>query len=241
MLRVLAFTDEVVVAAGLRQVLTRKNGFRLVGVSDSPSNLVEMALSLRPDLMLLDFTPELTFGVLYELRERAPDRRMVLWVRSISPELAHQAVDNGVRGIVRKTLPEENLRKCLRLVADGGMWFEESLKEGFFASRPINLSRRESQLVSLLSQGLKNKEIATLLLISEGSVKVYLSRLFRKLGVNDRFELALYGLRNLPHAEAALDTKPRTPGDAAGSRKDVSRSEWLRSLVLNRPSDRVRA
>jgi DNA-binding CsgD family transcriptional regulator len=121
------------------------------------------------------------------------------------------------------------------------MWFEESLKEGFWASRPINLSRRESQLVSLLSQGLKNKEIATLLLISEGSVKVYLSRLFRKLGVNDRFELALYGLRNLPHAEAAFDTKPRTPGDAAGSRKDVNRSEWLRSLVLNRPSDRVRA
>jgi DNA-binding NarL/FixJ family response regulator len=240
MLSVLAFTDEVIVAAGLKQVLNRKSGFGLVGVSDRPSNLVEMALSLKPDLMLLDLTPELTFGVLYELGERAPDHRIVLWVRSISTELALQAIENGVRGIVRKTLPEETLLKCLRMVADGGLWFEESLKEGFLASRTINLSKRESQLVALLSQGLRNKEIASLLLISEGSVKVYLSRLFRKLGVNDRFELALFGLRNLPLAEIVSDARLGGDGASTGA-KDVSRPEWLRSLVLNRPSERVRA
>lgn len=239
MLRVLAFTDEPVISAGLRQTLTRKSGYRLVGVSNSPSNLVEMALELKPDLLLLDLTPELTFGVLYELRERAPEHRIVLWVRNISPELAHQAIENGVRGIVRKTLPTETLLKCLRMVADGGLWFEDSLKAGFLASRAINLSKRESQLVALLSQGLKNKEIASLLLISEGSVKVYLSRLFRKLGVNDRFELALYGLRNLPQGEVPSDTRPGLNGSAS-PRKEVSRSEWLRSLVLSRPAERVR-
>lgn len=240
MLRVLAFTDEVIVAAGLKQVLNRKSGFRLVGVSDRPSNLVEMAISLKPDLMLLDLTPELTFGVLYELHERAPDQRIVLLVRNISTELALQAIERGVRGIVRKTLPEETLLKCLRMVADGGLWFEKSLQEGFLASRTINLSKRESQLVALLAQGLRNKEIASLLLISEGSVKVYLSRLFRKLGVNDRFELALFGLRNLPLPEIVSDGRPGGDGASVGA-KDVSRPEWLRSLVLNRPSERVRA
>jgi hypothetical protein len=59
--------------------------------------------------------------------------------------------------------------------------------------------------VTLLSQGMKNKEIATALNISEGTVKVYLSRLFQKLGVKDRFELALYGLKNLAPGTKALD------------------------------------
>jgi DNA-binding CsgD family transcriptional regulator len=59
------------------------------------------------------------------------------------------------------------------------------------------LTRREGQLVTLLPQGLKNKELAYALGITEGTVKVYLSKLFKKLGVNDRFELALYALKNV--------------------------------------------
>ena len=64
-------------------------------------------------------------------------------------------------------------------------------------ARPINLTRRESRLVKVVSRGLKNKEIATELGISEGTVKVYLSKLFEKVGAKDRFELALIGVRQL--------------------------------------------
>jgi DNA-binding NarL/FixJ family response regulator len=240
MLRILAFTDECVVAAGLKQVLTRKNGFRLVGVASSPSSLIEDAYSRKPDVALVDLTDDLGFDVLYELQERIPSCRVVLWVRSISTGLAHQAVENGVRGILRKTLPAESLLKCLRMVADGGMWFEESLNAKFMAARAVNLSRRESQLVALLSQGLKNKEIASLLFLSEGSVKVYLSRLFKKLDVGDRFELALYGLRNLPSAEG-ISAANEGCRNVTGEKKGTSRSEWLHSLLLDRPAARVRA
>jgi DNA-binding CsgD family transcriptional regulator len=69
----------------------------------------------------------------------------------------------------------------------------------------VALSRREGELVSLLSQGLKNKEIASQLSIGEGTVKVYLSELFEKVGVKDRFELALYGLKNLTSAQSPAD------------------------------------
>jgi DNA-binding NarL/FixJ family response regulator len=62
--------------------------------------------------------------------------------------------------------------------------------------RRAALTAREAQLVRLLSLGLKNREIAATLSVTEGTVKVYLSRLFAKLGVKDRFELALYGMRN---------------------------------------------
>jgi DNA-binding NarL/FixJ family response regulator len=239
MFRILVFTDEGVVAAGLKRVLVRKNGFRVAAFADSPATLIETAEESKPDLLLLDMTPEITFGVLVELQKRIPDCRIVIWVRTISKELAYQAIEHGIRGILRKTLPCETLLKCLRLVAEGGLWFEESLKAGFLAAKAITLSKRESQLVSLLSQGLKNKEIASLLLISEGTVKVYLSRLFRKLGVNDRFELALYGLKNMPPAEVTQEPRSSTNGSKT-LRKDADRAEWLRSLLLDRPPDRTR-
>jgi two-component system response regulator DesR len=96
----------------------------------------------------------------------------------------------GVRGILRKTLPTELQVKCLQKVQAGELWFEKALTDSFLCARRVALTQREGQLVSLLSQGLKNKEIATTLMISEGTVKVYLSRLFQKVGVKDRFELA---------------------------------------------------
>jgi len=124
----------------------------------------------------------------------------------------------GVRGILRKTLPTETLLRCLTRVNEGELWFEKALTDSIMSARRYSLTRREGQLVSLLSQGLKNKEIATALTISEGTVKVYLSRLFQKLGVKDRFELALYGLKNLTPGNGATDNsspaaarKPATP------------------------------
>ncbi len=92
--------------------------------------------------------------------------------------------------------------------------------------------------MSLLSQGLKNKEIAATLFISEGTVKVYLSRLFQKLGVKDRFELALFGLKNMPAGEALIEMPQ--PRAAVPQRKDVGQSQWLRSLVLGRTQVKAR-
>jgi DNA-binding CsgD family transcriptional regulator len=103
----------------------------------------------------------------------------------------------------------------------------------------VSLTKRESQLVSLLSQGLKNKEIASTLTISEGTVKVYLSRLFQKVGVKDRFELALYGLRNLQNMNgeaSALNPAPQQTMLASG--KNPAQMQWLRSLVLERSSEK---
>src|SRR5450759_2395324 len=107
---------------------------------------------------------------------------------------------------------------------------EKALTDSFLCARRVALTQREGQLVSLLSQGLKNKEIATTLMISEGTVKVYLSRLFQKVGVKDRFELALFGLKNL--------TTGQLPVGEKGHR---SAMPGLRSLVLERPAERAEA
>jgi DNA-binding CsgD family transcriptional regulator len=134
----------------------------------------------------------------------------------------------GVRGILRKTLPTDLQVKCLQKVQAGELWFEKALTDSFLCARRVALTQREGQLVSLLSQGLKNKEIATTLMISEGTVKVYLSRLFQKVGVKDRFELALFGLKNLSTGQLPSHEKGMRPAAVPG----------LRSLVLDRPAER---
>ena len=238
MVRVALFTDEPVLAKGLPYVLSSVAGVELVSICDSTANLIENWEAGKPDVLLLDLTPEVSFGLLTELRNRIPDLKILLWVRSISTELAYQAMELGVRGILRKTLPTELLVKCLNKVAEGELWFEKTLTTSFIGMKTIALTKRESQLVSLLSQGLKNKEISTTLSISEGTVKVYLSKLFAKVGVKDRFELALCGFKNMATVEATLNGNLRRIAKVA--RAEPVPMEWPRYLVLDKSTEKVR-
>jgi DNA-binding NarL/FixJ family response regulator len=81
------------------------------------------------------------------------------------------------------------------------LWLEKDLSQKLLRMRTVRLSPRERQLVGLLTQGLRNKEIAWRMRITEGTAKVYLSRLFEKTGANDRFELAMYVLQNLENGK----------------------------------------
>ncbi len=230
MARVLLLTDEPVLAAGFSSVLKSAAAFESVSVCAGAADLAAAVQAHSPDVLLIDLTPDVTFGILSQLRREYPGCRLVLWVRSISTELAYQAMEMGVRGVLRKTLSPELLAKCLMKVAEGELWFDKSLTASFLSAKMVSLTKRESQLVGLLSQGLKNKEIAATLSISEGTVKVYLSRLFQKVGVKDRFELALYGLRNLQNVAAEPSN-----GDPNAKRLGP---HGLRSLVLERSTDR---
>jgi two-component system nitrate/nitrite response regulator NarL len=240
MARVLLFTDEPVLARGFTTVLSSAPGFDAVSVCQSTAELAGAIQTYRPDVLLIDLTPEVTFGILTRLQSDLPNCRLVLWVRTISTELAYQAMELGVRGVLRKTLAPELLVKCLGKVAEGELWFDKTLTASFLSAKMVALTKRESQLVSLLSQGLKNKEIASALSISEGTVKVYLSRLFQKVGVKDRFELALYGLRNLQNMSGEPSALNPTPQQMmVGGSKSPDQMQWLRSLVLEKPGEKA--
>jgi DNA-binding NarL/FixJ family response regulator len=149
-------------------------------------------------VVLLAVDTSVDWGLLNQLRRESPDTKVVLWLHEITPELAYQAIECGVRGILRKSLAPEMIVKCVRKVHAGELWLEKALTQTFLSGRTIKVSKREGELITLVTQGLKNKEIATVMGITEGTVKVYLSRLFGKIGARDRFELALIGLRNAP-------------------------------------------
>ena len=194
---VLLCTDEPILAEGLKRTLSDSLVFELVSWCPRLDDLETEIARLRPAILLVDLTAAVDFSVLSGLHQIALQAKIVLWVHSISTELALQATSLGVRGILRKTLSIDTLLRCLMRVNEGELWLEKSLTDSIMTARRYSLTRREGQLVALLSHGMKNKEIALALTISEGTVKVYLSRLFQKLGVKDRFELALYGLKNL--------------------------------------------
>jgi len=230
MTRVYLYSDQPILAKGLEAVLAATGRFQLESFFSGLPELLARLEADVPEILLLDLTPEVTFGALSDIKRVVQDCKLVLWVNSISTELAFQAMGLGVRGILRKTLPAELQVKCLQKVCEGELWFEKALTDSFLAAKRVVLSQREGQLITLLSHGLKNKEIASTLLISEGTVKVYLSRLFQKVGVKDRFELALFGLKNLTSGQAQMTEKPGRMGTAPYPN--------LRSLVLERPADR---
>jgi two-component system nitrate/nitrite response regulator NarL len=192
------YTNEPLNAIALEVLFRQSEDISLLPIVCEVSDLLSQVGSLKPHVVLLAVDTSVDWGLLNQLRRQSPDARVVLWLHEITPELAYQAIECGVRGILRKSLPPEMIIKCVRKVHAGELWFEKALTQTFLSGRTVKVSRRESELITLVSQGLKNKEIATVLGITEGTVKVYLSRLFGKIGARDRFELALIGLRNAP-------------------------------------------
>ena len=210
---VLAFTDEPALEIGLQYVLAEQPGFGFAGVCAAAEQFAGAAQRHQTHVILYSVSLDRDLAQLSSVRRAAPESAIVLWARDFSSELAHQAMEMGVRGFLSTTAPPASIVECLRFTATGEMWMERSLANTLLHWRPVGLSRRQTQLLGLLVQGLKNREIAAELGIAEGTVKAYLTTLFEKVGARDRFELALYGLKNLRNtreAEAGRDQRMRS-------------------------------
>src|ERR1035438_7071476 len=152
MASLLLCTDEPVLAEGLQRIVSAGEGLRMVSWCPDLRELREQLEVHQPDLLLVDLTTDVTFAVLSGLHDIASKARIVLWVHSISTELALQAMSLGVRGILRKTLPVETLVRCLMRVNDGELWFEKALTDSLMTARRYTLTRREGQLVTQIGR-----------------------------------------------------------------------------------------
>ncbi len=195
MLTVIVITDEPLLEAGLKAVLSDSSEFDL---AKSHRDAREISGDVVPDIIVCASEGE-DESPLTHLRKTFPNAAIAVMRREFSPEFAQQALDAGMRGFISSTAHPEILKDCLRKIGRGELWMENSLSMMLLEARPVRLSKRQLELIYLLAQGLKNKEIAGILGISEGTVKAYLSALFEKMGAKDRFELALFGLKHLKH------------------------------------------
>lgn len=148
-----------------------------------------------PRIVILD-QPQWTADGVKEA-VRAADGGVIAWLASISPEVALTSLELGARGVLGDRCSERDIIQCVTAIKGGGTWVPEELNTALLTRRVCKLTPREAELIALLTSGLRNKEIAYSLGITEGTVKVYLSKIFTKLGVSDRFELALFALRSL--------------------------------------------
>lgn len=159
------------------------------------------ALKAQPaDILLLDkgFGAQLVQSWIEEARQVSRPTAIVVWGNTISELEALRLLQRGVKGILRKSAPLDSVLACLRSVADGATWMEEMLFREHSARQRYGrseLTAREQQVLELVEQGLKNREIARELGIRPGTVKIHLKHIFEKTGVRGRIGLAISGMK----------------------------------------------
>ena len=209
---VFASESQPIVLEGLRRVLDRVDDFSLVGASASTTEALACIAELRPGIVLMDQAGGLknSFRFLADVKTASPNSLPVLWIVDLPEVECFRALQLGARGILKKSLPPSAIIDCLRAVARGTVWIEHTLSgqvSGFLNRRQSpRLTPREREIVSCLCRGMRNKEIATELSITPGTVKVHLMHIFEKTGVKDRFELAMHGRKLL-----GMDTPDDSP------------------------------
>jgi two-component system, NarL family, nitrate/nitrite response regulator NarL len=209
-IRIVLYSQQPFVAEGLAAVLRGQTDLELAACRDNLSATVACLKTARPDLLVIYLVSGISLSDLREVRSSESGYQIVLWGQELGGEFAFQAMQLGVRSILPANTSKENLLASLRNVHRGVLCFEKDLLESVLEQKRVALTPRQGQIVSLVSQGLKNKEIAFSLGITEGTVKVYLYKLFKKLGVNDRLDMALYGRRSLFGGQPGLE-RTRVP------------------------------
>jgi two-component system, NarL family, nitrate/nitrite response regulator NarL len=186
---------------GLRSLLAGTDDFSFVGSVDQLEQVDQLLERTQPRLLVLDksFGVQMVLEWVAEHRDRWPETAIVVWGLSLSESEALRFLQIGARGILRKTAAPEVLLACLRAVAAGTSWMEDTLFRE--SARPekshrSELTPREQQVMELVEQGYKNKEIARQLGIRPGTVKIHLKHIFEKTGVRGRYGLALSGMKD---------------------------------------------
>lgn len=189
--------SQPIVIEGLKRALEGHDDLQLVGASLSIADALDSIAALQPNIILLDQTVnnKAAFELIPKIRLRSLHSHAILWVTNVTEVESFRALQTGVRGILKKTLPVASIVECLRAVGRGNIWIENSISNqvvGFLNRRNLpRLTPREYEIVALICRGMKNKQIADSLNITIGTVKVHLMHIFEKTGVKDRFELAL--------------------------------------------------
>jgi DNA-binding NarL/FixJ family response regulator len=206
-LRIALYTEQPFLARGLATVLSTQPDLELIACPDTTQSAVECLRSSPPHVLLVHPVAGISLEDLRAIRSANPRCPIILWGQELGGQFAFQAMQLGVRGILPAHIAIDDLLAALRNVIHGVLCFDSGLVENVLTQPPVTLSTREGQLISLVAQGLKNKEIAFLLGLTEGTVKGYLHKLFKKLGMNDRLDMALFGLKNLFGGPAPQRTK----------------------------------
>jgi len=196
---------------GLKSLLDNERDFHVIGTFNGDAGFVsdfQSVLNLRPDVLISDYSPD--FNILMNLPgDILTDRHLKIvligdrTLRLIASKQLKDLVLKGVVGILPPSADSELLKKALKAVFSGELWLDRTTLVKLISSmknqeKNASLAKREKEIVFHICQGFRNKEIADKLHISEQTVKSHCNRIYRKLGVSDRLQLALYSYKIWP-------------------------------------------
>jgi two-component system nitrate/nitrite response regulator NarL len=216
--RILIADDHPIVRDGLKKLLLLEDDFEIVGEAGDGREVLDRVQELDPDVLLLDLRmPNLDgLSALQALQQTNKRTRVIVLTASEDKNEFVQAMKLGCSGIVLKQTAPDLIVKSIRKVHAGEIWLDShttaavmrqfqtgaegsGLAPGGKGRERSPLSAREREIVALVAQGYKNKEMAEKMFISEQTVKNHLHNIFDKLGVSDRLELALYAIHKGLH------------------------------------------
>jgi DNA-binding NarL/FixJ family response regulator len=209
MIRVLLVDDHRLLLAGLRSLLDAVDDVEVVGTAADGVEAVELAASLEPHVVLMDLSMPRMGGVdaTREIVARHPDVQVVVLTSFSDQDLVLDAVAAGAVGYLLKDAEPGELVRGVRAAAAGESPLDAKVARTLLArqterSSDTLLSDREREVLTLVADGLANKQIARSLGISERTVKSHLTSVFQRIGVSDRTQAALWAERNgLRHAD----------------------------------------
>ena len=207
--RVIVADSQAIFRAGLRKIFALEDDIRVVGQAETLIQTQSAVAKFSADVLIFEaaLTPNPVEAVA-ELLRQTPKLRMVVVTPGSEEELTLDLFRRGAHGIVSREVEPEIMVDCLRKVVAGGTWLDSQavhwVMDAFrnqgnrpAGSRPkVQLTPKETLIVSCVTQGMKNKEIALRVGTTEQVVKNYLRKVYDKLGVADRLELALYCLNH---------------------------------------------
>jgi DNA-binding NarL/FixJ family response regulator len=200
---VLLIDDHPIFLEGLRRILEAQEDLQVVGEADTIGGAVDAVRQRQPAVALLDLGLKDGSGLdaLPRLREASPETQIIV-LSGYGPENALPALRAGARGFVSKDTASSSLLKAIRAVRRGEIWASpqttgQLVTELFHRDKEpeSHLTPREQEVLRLVGEGKRNPEIAHRLDISENTVKTHISSLMRKLGIDDRLQLALHAAR----------------------------------------------
>ena len=213
LIKVVLVDDHKVVRGGLQMLIENEQGIRVVGEAGSVREAADVISREQPDIVVLDLDLKDESGLdLMPLVKAEGDGPRILVLTGVrDPDVHRQCVKLGAKGLVQKELAPEVLIKAIRKVHSGEIWFDRTMmssvlnevisrREGKDADPEVakiaSLTEREREVVGLVCKGMKNKQIAEHLFISDTTVRHHLTSIFSKLEVSDRLELVIYSYRH---------------------------------------------
>ncbi len=207
---VLIADDHSLMRQGLKQILELEKQIKVIGQASDGNEVINLVNKYKPDVILLDINMPNVNGIdaLRRLKDMGVDSKIIMLTIHDDREYLFETLNIGADGYVLKDADSDTLVRAIKDVHEGKSYIEPNLSKLLVnRNNPNNckpdkkskkdlLTRREYEVISLIAEGLNNRDIADRLFISQKTVKNHVSNIFKKIEVNDRIQAAIFAYKN---------------------------------------------